>query len=116
MSNLMKNSLLQTNPHLNARVHAAVIQVAREQHSSANTSSSGYANLILKDLNRSWPDFILNAAADTDIQTASVINEDNTAIVTTEVTDDMILTVVNGHWWTAAAKYAPQQPDNGEPS
>jgi hypothetical protein len=114
MSNLLKNSLLQNNPHLNARVHAGVITVAQQQ-SGAEGASGAFANLVLRDLNRSWPDFILHAAADVHIQAASVINEDSTAIVTTEVNDDQILNVVNGVWALAAQKYAPQ-PAEGEDS
>lgn len=115
MSNLLKNSLLQANPHLNRRVHAAVITVAQQQRNTDGPNGA-FANLVLKDLDRAWPDFILHAAADQHVQAASVINEDSTAIVTTEVHDDTILAVVNGIWALAAAKYAPQQPEESEDS
>jgi|SRR5690625_918651 len=115
MSNLLKNSLLQANPHLSKRVHAGVIQVAGEQ-SGAEGAGGAFARLVQKDLSRSWPDFILNAAADVHIQAASVINEDATAIVTTEVNDEQILNVINSTWASAAEKYAPQpaDPETGE--
>jgi len=106
MSNLLKNSLLQNNAHLNKRVHAGVIEVAQQQRESGGTSQA-LSELVLRDLNRSWPDFIMNAAADEHIQAASVINEDATAIVTTEVNDEQILNVINGVWAHAAQKYAP---------
>jgi len=115
MSNLLKNSLLQNSPHLNRRVHAGVVTVAQQQRNT-DGASGAYAALVLKDLNREWPDFILHAAADQNIQNASVINEDSTAIVTTEVEDEQILNVVNGVWNLAAQKYAPQpaDPETGE--
>lgn len=112
MSNLMKMSLLQTNEHLNKRVHAAVIQIAQQQRDSQG-SSGAFANLVLSNLNRSWPEFILGSSADQHIQAASVINENNTAIITTEVNDDQIRNVINGTWANAANKYTPQS-EGGE--
>lgn len=106
MNNLLKNSLLQTNPHLNARVHAAVVTVAQQQ-SDADGQTGAFAQLVLRDLNRNWPDFILNAAADQHIQAAAVIIEDATGIVTTNVNDEQILNVINGIWSAVANKYAP---------
>lgn len=112
MSNLLKNSLLQKSPHLNRRVHAAVITVAQQQR-NADGPSGAFANLVLAELGRSWDDFILQAAADEHIQAASVINEDATAIVTTQVNDEQILAVVNGIWQHVANKIMPQ-PEAGE--
>jgi hypothetical protein len=109
MSNLLKNSLLQTNTHLSRRVHAAVIQVAGEQ-SGAEGAGGVFARMVQNDLARSWPDFLLSVAADPSVQNASVINEDATAVITTNVTDDQILNSINYMWASVSKKYAPQ-PD-----
>ena len=106
MSNLLTNSLLQANPHLNKRVHAAVIQVAGEQR-NAEGASGNFAQLVYRDLSRSWPDFLLSVAANTHVQEAAVLNEDSTAVVTTNVTDEQILNSINGIWGYVAEKYAP---------
>lgn len=113
MSNLLKNSLLQNNPHLNRRVHAAVIQVASEQ-TSAEGAGGNFAHLVYQDLARSWPDFILSVAADPHVQEASVLNEDNTAVVTSNVTDSQILNSINYMWAQVSEKYAPvEDPEDG---
>lgn len=104
MSNLLKMSLLQHNDHLNKRVHSAMIQVAQQQ-THADNPQGAFAKLVLSDLNRTWPDFILNAAADEHIQAASVINEAATGIVTTNVNDEQILNVINNMWAAVAEKY-----------
>lgn len=114
MSNLLKASLLVSNPHLNRRVHSAVMQVASEQ-SNAEGAGGNFARLVYQDLDRPWSDFVLHAAADQHIQAASVINEDATAIVTTEVNDEQILNVVNGVWAMIAQKYAPVVDGSDQP-
>lgn len=114
MSDLLKNSLLQNNPHLSKRVHAGVIKVAGEQ-SSAEGAGGAFARLVQKDLSRSWPDFLLSVAADPSVQESSVINEDATAVITTNVTDDQILNSINYMWASVSQKYAPTPDDgNGE--
>lgn len=113
MSNLLKNSLLQNNTHLNRRVHAAVIQVAGEQR-NAEGASGNFSRLVYQDLSRSWPDFLLSVAADTHVQEAAVLNEDSTAVVTTNVADEQILSSINGAWGHVAEKYAPDTtPEDG---
>lgn len=106
MSNLLKNSLLQNNTHLSRRVHAAVIQVAGEQR-NAEGASGNFSQLVYSDLSRSWPDFLLSVAANTHVQEAAVLNEDSTAVVTSNVTDEQILNSINGIWAYVAEKYAP---------
>lgn len=112
MSNLLKNSLLQSNSHLSRRVHAAVIQVAAEQSDAAGAGGN-FSRLVYADLERSWPDFLLAVSADPHIQEAAVINEDSTAVVTTNVTDELILNSINYMWASVSEKYAPDTtPEN----
>ena len=113
MSNLLKNSLLQQNTHLNRRVHAAVILVAQQQTGAAGASGN-FSDLVFEDLAREWPEFMQYVAADQGVQTAAVLNEDSTAAVTTQVSDDDIMAVINSYWGVVAEKYAPVVTEDGE--
>lgn len=107
MSNLLKMGLAMDSPTLKARVQSAVIQVAHQQQITEG-STGAFANLVLADVTRKYPDFMLDVAANPSIQEALVLTDDHAGVVSTLVSDDDILYVVNGTFPKVAAKITPQ--------
>lgn len=113
MSNLLKMNLAIESDTLKKRVHAAVVQTAHQQKNRPD-ARGGFARIVLADLKSQYPDFILEVAANTDVQAALALSDENQYVVATNVTDEQIVQIVNGIWATAASKYAPPTPGDGE--
>lgn len=116
MSNLLKLSLALESDTLKKRVQAAVIQTAQQQK-NADGGMGNFAQLVLSDMQRHWPDFILEVAASPEVQTQLAVSDNNQTVVATNVPDDDILFIVNSTFSVAARKYVPQPNEaDGESS
>lgn len=120
MSNLLKMHLATQSRHLKQRVQAALVNLAQQQKNADNHHGL-FARIVLSDITKEWPEFILATSADPTIQEALVLGDDNAFVVTTLVKDEHIIEVVEATYWETADKYAPQpdndgQEEDGEPS
>lgn len=111
MSALLKMHMALEDDQLGKRVHAAAI--LRAQQVNTRTDAQGdFARLILSNVQRRYPEFIIRVASDSKVQDAIALAPDNASIYATNVTDDQIKTLVASELTQAAPKYvAPEQPD-----
>lgn len=106
MSDLMKSTLALNNHYLRQRVHAAVIQVAREQR-TAEGSTGIFARMVLANLTKQYDDFMLDVATNPSVLDVLVMADDHNTVTSTQVSDTDIVYIVNGTFTVAAQKYAP---------
>lgn len=113
MSELLKMSLALENDQLQRRVQAAVI--AQSQRMLNDKAERGiFARMVLADMRVEWDDFLVLVAADSDIQDAIAVSDDNSFIVASNVTDQAITDIINRTYMTISKKYAATQAPEEE--